>query len=306
MQTVIIEHIVGDFELILGLDSFYRNKMKKYEEKLLPLIREILNKLNKSPEKFLVEGYYYETEKLTEYFNCIKTLKQVPIIHQKKIKKLPGYKKIIQLYCSGLYGEYKFDKNILPTVKDAIYYTLETLPVNKWNKDNILDTAYEIIKDTNNYSIINLGIILKNPVIITALRESVVLYSEFICTGAPPPIIYIHKYIWNVSKNIENMANIIIEIFNGICPYKIPEAIESNAELYYYEYTENKIDSRCVRIGFDDLSNKNYHWAIKNIKNMANKYKFIDFWDSELWTTEKLKNDYLQKEEYRKINWDIE
>jgi hypothetical protein len=304
-KIVINEHIVGDFELILALDAFYRHRMQKYEtEDLLPLVIEIFQKLGISPDKFPIEGYYYESEKLESYFNYIKTFQQVSIKHKEDLQNMLGYKKLTELYCSGLYGKYEYKDNILPQVKDPVYYAMESLSTEKWNVKNILDMAYTIINDIGNTTIIGLGILLKNPVIVTALRESVVLFPEFYTAGDPDfTIKYINKYIWNVSKEIEKLANTIIEIFNGICPYKIPNATEINAELYYKEFTSNPIDIRCVRIGYDNLSGQNYHWAIKNQEYLTSNYKFMEFWDEKLWTTEDAKNDSYKKEDLRVLKW---
>jgi hypothetical protein len=304
-KVVTNEYIVGDFELILGLDSFYRNQMKEYETKvLLPLIIQIFQKLNISQKEYPIEGYYYESDELKNYFNYIKTLQQVSIKRKEDLQDMSGYKKLTELFCSGLYGKYEYKDNILPQTKDPIYYALESLPIEKWNVENIMNTANTIINDTDNTTIVGLGVLLKNPIIVTALRESVVLYSDFYCTGAPDfSIKYINKYIWNVSKEIENLANKIIEIFNEICPYKIPKAIEKNAEIYYDEFTSNPIDLRCVRIGHDNFSGRNFHWAIKNQEYLTSNYKFIEFWDTKLWTTEDAKNDWYKKDELKKLKW---
>jgi hypothetical protein len=306
MEKIITnEYVVSDFELILGLDSFYREQMQQYETKqLLPLVIELFEKLGVSPKKYPMEGYYYKSEKLKNYFNYIKTLREVSIKHKDDVQNMLGYKKLTELFCSGLYGKYEYDDKILPNVKDPIYYALESLSVENWNVKNILNTAHTIINDTNNTTIIGLGIIIKNPVIVTALRETAVLYADILCAGVPDfTIKYINKYIWNVSKEIEHLANIIIETFNGICPYKIPLAIEKNAKKYYDRFMSNPFDLRCVRIGYDAFSGKNYHWAIKNQEYLTNNYKFAEFWDEKHWTTEIAKNDWYRKGELKTLDW---
>jgi hypothetical protein len=279
--------------------------MKKYETKyLLPLVIELFKKLAITQKEYPIEGYYYESEELKNYFNYIKTFQQVSIKYKKDIQNMLGYKKLTELYCSGLYGKYEYKNNILPQIKDPIYYALESLSVENWNVKNIINEAFTIINDIGNTTIIGLGIALKNPVIVTALRESVVLYPDFYCTGVPDfTIKYINKYIWNVSKEIENLANTIIETFNGICKYKIPKAIEKNAKIYFEEFSSNPINLRCVRIGYDDFSGKNYHWAIKNQKYLTSNYKFIEFWDKNLWTTENAKNDLFKKDDLKILKW---
>ena len=306
-KIVKIEYVVNDFVLILSLDSFYRDCMKKYEaEDLLPLVKNIFEELKISPGEFPVEGYYYETDELKSYFNHVKTLQtleQESIKCKEKIYNMSGYKKLTELFCSGLYGIYEYEGFLLPAVRDPIYYSLKSLQQpEKWNAENILNEAYTIIKDTEDTTIVGLGILLKNPVIVTALKESVVLYNDILPTGElDHRIKYIYKYIWNVSKEIENLANKIIEIFNGICPYRIPIAVAENAKKYYNNFSSNPIKIRCVKIGYDNLSQKYYHWAINNVNY---NYKFVDFWDTKLWTTEDAKKDSYEEKELQKIKWD--
>jgi len=306
MEKIIThEYIVSDFELILGLESFYRRHMKIYETKdLLPLVVALFEKLGISqPEEYPIEGYYYESEELKTYFKYIKTLKEVPIERKDVLQDMLGYKKLTELFCSGLYGKYEYVGAILPSVKDPLYYALDSLSVENWNVKNILNTAYTIINDIGNTTIIGLGIMIKNPVIVTALRESTVLYSDVPCLGMPDfTIKYVNKYIWNVSKEVEKLANMLIETFNGICPYKIPMAIEKNAEKYYDEFSSNPVDLRCVRIG-SDVSSRHYHWAIKKQEHPTSNYKFAEFWDENLWTTEKAEDDWYKKGELKKLTW---
>jgi len=292
METIIKELIVNDFEFIIGLDSFYREKMKKYEVKiLLPLIKEIFQNIDIQKKNFPIEGYYYENEDLTEYFNYVKTLKTLNNDYKPKIENMQGYKKLLNILCSGLYGNYYFNESILPITKDPIYRTLENLSFDNWKSEKIIKTAFSIIKEENDFSIISLGIIKKDPIILTALRESVALYSDIFVGSAPNLTVkYEYKYIWNVSNEIQNKANNIIEIFNGICPYKIPIAEEKNVKKYYDEYVSNPINIRCIRIGIDNIG-KNYHWAIINTDYLKRNYKFKEFWDSKFWTTETLKKD---------------
>ena len=209
----------------------------------------------------------------------------------------------MELFCSGLYGEFEFTDCILPIVKDSLYKAMEILPEEKWNAKSILDEAYLNLLKGNDNTIIGLGVLLKNPVIVTLLRESVVLYSDFLFTGGPDfRVKYVYKYIWNVSIEIEKKAQKIIQTFNSICPYKIPDAIKKNVKIYYEKYISNPIYMRCVRIGFNGYNH--YHWAIRKKDYFTEDFEFIEFWDSKIWTTVDIKADF-QQDGKGKINWDI-
>jgi len=280
---------INDFEFIIGLDGFYRKNMMKYEsKKLLPLLNKMVNKLNINLKNVVIEGYYYETEELKKYFTIVQNLKNIEIEKIEIFKKHEGYNKLIELFCSGLYGEYLYEKNIIPIVNDNLNKTLIKINKIQYNYKNILDYAYEEIKDKEILTLVEMGILTKNPIIVTALRESVALYVEPVMLGIfePPK----NKYIWNVNKNIEKAGNKIIEMFNNICPYKIPVGIKENAELFYDEFIENNICYRCIKIVTDE-NGLNYHWAIIG-DEYNKKYEFKEFWDKKLWSTEEFKKNY--------------
>jgi hypothetical protein len=282
--------VINDFEFIIGLDGFYRNNMMKYEsDDLLPLLEKMVKQLNICLDDVEIEGYYYLTKELKKYFKIVKNLKNISIDKIEIFKEYNGYNKLIDIFCSDLYGEYKFDKYIIPSVNDILNQALKSIDVNKYNYEIILEYAYKLLQNKKKITLVELGILKKDPIIVTALRESAALYVDVVIAGDPEPVEY--NYTWNVSKEIENAGNEIINTFNKICPYKIPYGSKENAEIYYNEFTDNKINNRCIRIAEDDNGLK-YHWAIK-YNYYTGKYKFEEFWDKKLWTSEKYKNKIL-------------
>ena len=144
-----IEYInVNDFEFILGLDGFYRKNMKKYEtNKILPLLYSIIIELNIELKKYEIEGYYYETKELKDYFTIVKNFKDIKVENIQKFKKYEGYNKLIELFCSGLFGDYDFNESIIPSIKDTLNISLRDIEKNQYNQENILNYAFELIKN---------------------------------------------------------------------------------------------------------------------------------------------------------------
>lgn len=278
---------VNDFEFIIGLDGFYRKNMMKYESKIIfPLLNDMIKELNIELENFHIEGYYCKTKILSKYFTIVQNLKKIDIEKINLFEKYSGYNKLIEIFCSGLFGEYKYSDKIIPSIKDSINIALKNISKAQYNFKIILDYAFELLQDKQSLTLVELGILLKNPIIVTALCESTVLYREVEMLGT---IIPKYEYIWNVSKKIEEEGNRIIETFNKICPYKIPICNENNVKKYFNEFIDNEINYRCVRLAIDE-NGKNYHWAIK--WNRINKnYEFKEFWDEKLWTTEDYKKN---------------
>ena len=87
-----ITRTVGDRELILGLDEFYRDAMKAHEvERLLPLAREVAGALGADPLDVPIEGYYTESPELELYFRIMRGLQGKPASSRSRVDALPAF-----------------------------------------------------------------------------------------------------------------------------------------------------------------------------------------------------------------------
>jgi hypothetical protein len=120
--------------------------------------------------------------------------------------------------------------------------------------------------------------------VLCALRESVVLYAAVMVGGAAAVP---YEYVWNVDDVVEARAKKFVETFNHLFHERLPEPIADNANGFWIACNEWKCLGRCVRIGFNDAVHppKQYHWAID--RNEQRKLVVKDFWDDEVWTTER-------------------
>jgi len=118
-------------------------------------------------------------------------------------------------------------------------------------------------------------------VLITAVRESVVLYAEIVLAGLPPQ----RLFEWHVDHDLVHQGGRFIDAFNDLFSEHLPLPEASNAEQYWNAFEANHIVGRCVRLGNDDTSFpvRHYHWAIR--RGSDGQPAVHEFWDSEIWTT---------------------
>ncbi len=291
MQETIYREITNRV-LILGLDQLYREIMMWFEEgKLLPASRKLMSDLNVKPLDVPIEGYYARRRGLTEYFINMRSLQKLDDEDSLKVRSSDEYQLLFKVSSSPIYGQKSEEGKFFPVMKDPLYLALKSAPVRNWSAETLVDKAYHFAKDTDDSSLVGLGALSHDPILITAFRESTVLYSSALALGAAPlPPKYIYE--WNVDKEIEERVNRFISIFNELTSSHILTANPKNAGYFYKAYKENHILGRCVRIAYDDskIPTRYYHWAINSHNR---EFLFDEFWDSELWTTQKYEKKQL-------------
>jgi len=282
-------YIVDNRVFLLGLDELYREAMKEHErDELLSCAKETAKVLSVSPANVPIEGYYTEDEQLSEYFCLMRALQQVSKRHESELGSIDGYKRLKQVTESLIFGPPSDSANLLMGGKDPLSVALKkTLP--KWNIENLTNTSYQCALDSNDFSLVALAALSRDPVILTALRESVVLYTEAVGYGFSMGSE--GEYVWNVDDPIQTRAMRFVATFNDLFNELLPEPIGVNAEEFWNAYKKRRILGRCVRLGFDDSAQpiKHYHWAIDY--DDKNDLVVNDFWDEDIWTTERYRKE---------------
>jgi hypothetical protein len=272
---------------LLGLDDMYRFAMKRHEsEELLACALETTAALSVEPDDVPIEGYYTESPELTRYFLLMRALQQVGKDREPEVIRLKSYTRLKQVASSPIFGENKKTSALFPQGKDAITFALkETFP--DWTVPNITAVAYEIAAGSEDYSLVGLSALTKDPAVIAACRESVVLYAEAYVEieDSPEP-----DYLWRVDEIIERRAKTFVTAFNDLMGESLPEPCATNAHAYYEAFSDVDILGRCVRIGSDIRVDpiRHYHWAIDEV---GGAYQVKDFWDTELWTTRRYRGE---------------
>jgi hypothetical protein len=275
--------VVDNRIFLLGLDELYREAMKRHErDELLGRARETANALSVAPADVPIEGYYVEDEGLTEYFRLVRALQKVPRSRESEVANLAGFKRLREVTESPLFGRPSDDQFLLPTGDDALTIALKgTFP--KWTVENLTQEAYECAAASSEFSLAALAALSRDPVVLTALRESVVLYATMLFGGLSfgrEP-----EYVWEVDEAIQERAASFIKTFNELFDEHLPQPGPANAGQFWKACREWKILGRCVRIGVDDrvIPHRHYHWAIDT--DAHHRPVVREFWDTEIWTS---------------------
>ena len=273
--------VVNNYVFLLGLDNLYRDTIQQHERgELLDCARKVVSALQVMPTNDPVEGYYAEDAQLTEYFLNIRSLQQVTLSRTTEVATLPEFRRLLDIASSPIYGRPQQHNMLLPVGRDAFSQALIQAQPN-WTVENLTSIAFTAACELDDYSLVGLAARVKNPVVLTALRESVVLYAEtedYI--EEPPP----REYVWEVDDELAKQAKRFIDTFNSLFNEELPAPDSSQTERYWHANEDNEILGRCVRLGQDENQTppKYYHWAIC----LGDEgLRVQEFWQSEIWTT---------------------
>lgn len=295
MPTASQVHVVDNRVFLLGLDELYRRTMKRVEVlELLACAREVAVTLRVAPATGPVEGYYAEDPRLTEYFQLMRALQAEPNGRAAEVERLRAYERLYEVTSSPLFGRPRDEDKLLPTGQDALTEALEKTPRGDLSIPRVTARAEQAARAMDDYSLVGLAARSKDAVVLTALRESVVLYARVAVMGMSPSGMPREVYEWRVDPELAKQANRFIRVFNTLCPTErpLPEAAAKNARMFWGACDVTRIVGRCVRIGYNDTVHpiEHYHWALKR---PGNQIEVEEFWAPEIWTTERYRRERL-------------
>jgi len=288
------------------VDKQVREAMQQVETEMLPTARQALSETGLVLQKHPVEGYYGKTQKLTNFFNHIKTLQ---LNYSDKVGD--AVKKLHEFYTNEVFG--LGQALITPLNSEGVWYPLEPPVVISPMVDpltaavvevgNNPTTIYQdltvenIAKVLENFELgkglVGLGSLVDrlerkktgeyNPIATTLARETTVL-SAYVPTLKCMPE-------YKVSSKVEAHGNAVINAYNSLFKkagfnVKIPNITRKNAFQLNHDLPEM---DRCVRVFNLDLPGQDkefYHWAIGIVHYQT---KVIDFWRKEVITTDMFK-----------------
>ena len=277
--------VVDNRVFLLGLDKLYRDAMMQHERgELLGCARRVAETLRTKPADVPVEGYYADDEQLTEYFRLVRALQGVSEGARSAVDSLPEFQRLLAVTAAPLYGRAQHNGNLLPAGRDALSQAL--LDTRPWTAPGLTAAAYTAALKTDDISLVGLAARVRDAVVLTATRESVVLYAEIMVGSAlgmrwhPIP-----RYVWNVDDDLARHARRFIETFKELFGDELPPPDPAQAERYWLAYDGNVILGRCVRIGYETAVAPTlyYHWGISRTPD--GELVVEEFWDSEVWTT---------------------
>ena len=273
--------VVDNRVFLLGLDKLYRDAMKGHEVgQLLPCARRVAQALEVLPDDVPVEGYYTESPELTEYFCLVRALQKVPESSKPKVTSLPEFGRLLDVVSSPIFGRAIQDGKLLPKGQDPLSQALED-SMSNWTIESLVTLSSKIAQEHEDYSLVGLAARSKDAVVLTATRESVVLYARTIFGSARRK----PRYTWEVDKDLSEAAARFVETFNRLFDDQLPAPKKRHAEDYWHACKKNKILGRCVRIGSDVIKKSvvHYHWAVYQEEVLTAH----EFWHPEIWTTER-------------------
>jgi hypothetical protein len=279
--------VVDNRTFLLGLDELYREAMKTHERgELLNCARRVAAALEVTPAVVPIEGYYTEDQQLTEYFRLMRALQVVSDKRISEVASLPEFQRLLDMTSAPLYGKTIWSGNLLPAGRDALSQALsDTTP--KWNVQHLTEAAYRAAQKADDFSLVGLAALVQDAVVLTATRESVVLYAEVMVGSAM--IWEQPKYSWQVDKELAEQARRFIDTFNTLFHEQLPPPEPAAAAWYWSARKDNEILGRCVRLGYNDAVSPvlQYHWAICKAD-----YTLVvqEFWHPEVWTTERYRS----------------
>jgi hypothetical protein len=229
-----------------------------------------------------VEGYYAEDQELNEYFSLMRALQSVREERSPMVASLTEFQRLLDIASAPLYGKPIWSGFILPSGLDALSQALfETQP--SWSGQRLTEAAFAAATKMDDFSLVGLAALAQDPVVLTATRESVVLYAAPIVGAAMTR----PKYVWGVDKELAEQARRFILVFRTLFETELPPAEPHQAERYWHACVDNKVFGRCVRLGYNDvgLPVLQYHWAI--CRGEDDSLVVQEFWHQDVWTTER-------------------
>ncbi len=273
--------IVDNRVFLLGLDQLYREAMKEHERvELLGCAQTVAAALGIGPADVPVEGYYAGDQSLTEYFRLMRALQEVEEARTPDVATLPAFERLRDVASAPLYGRPVWEGKLLPVGRDALSQALvDTRP--NWTIAQLTAVAYAAARETDDISLVALAARAQDPVVLAALRESVVLYAQWLVLGLPPR----REFIWQVDEEVAKQARRFVDAFNALFDNELPPPMPEQAEQYWVAYDNVRILGRCVRLGANDTESLYYHWGI--CRDPDQRLTVQEFWHPEVWTTER-------------------
>jgi len=238
--------------------------------------------LREGPANVPVEGYYTEDAALAEYFRLVRALQDVSKEARASVDSIPEFQRLLAVTSAPIFGRPQDGDKLLPKGRDALSQALLDLRPG-WTLGGLTAAAYDAALAHDDISLVGLAARVRDAVVLTATRESAVLYAEAVDGAAQRKPVY----VWSVDGDLARQARRFVDTFNGLFGDELPPPEPAEAERFWYAHTDNVVRGRCVRIGTDDTvdPNQHYHWAICD--GADGELVVEEFWKDDVWTTER-------------------
>lgn len=284
-----IKIIINNKDYFYMVDNIFRTEtMQSEQSELLPKALKLLKDSNISSNElkpYLPEGYYYETEKLKQYFTIIRNLQENEDLFDKveKTDELKYLKRILGSTLYGTEGE-KDKKTPLPKMKDIMTLCMGdrmVFPENEhhaWTISKIMDNLPNCF--TGNPNLVELAYLTGKIECLVAGCETNILYRATVTISGCSPEIVETKLIWDVDKEVQTLGEKLIDKFNSLYGKQVQKPNKHNMGLF------NRFPQkpRVARLGYQEDTREHYYWILNE------RGKVFDVYSTSKITTESYYN----------------
>jgi hypothetical protein len=288
----VVRRVVDNRAMLLGLDELYRTAMKEHERtELLRCAERVATALGEAPAEVPVEGYYTEHPALTTYFRLMRALQAVPLDRASRVEPIPEFRRLLAVTSSPIYGASERAR-LLPIGIDPLSAALRAVDIAQWSVPRLTAEAAKAARAADDISLVGLAARAEDPVVLAALRESVVLHAGIVLGRAL--VMPRFEYLWQVDPALAAAAQRFVDAYNGLFGPELPPPTARYARIFWDAFKEADIVGRCVRLGQTDPPVRYYHWAVR--RDAGDVLSVHEFWHQQLFTTERYQRGDLRRD----------
>lgn len=276
-----MEITVDDRVFVVGLSELFRQEMKAYEvATLLPLAEAACEALNLSPATVPVEGYYWESEDLERFFRLVRALQSAEM---RTVSPGPGERAIHRLrtvFSSSAMGRVEESDYVLPRASSPFG---EALRISAdWSVDGVSGEAQHLVRSSD-AGLVAVACATGDPIAVCVARESVALTAATELMAVVSP-----HFVWSVSERVVDVAERFVSSLAEATGIVLPKPEAASSRVYGEAAKHAELADRCIMVGARlGTSHPFYHWYIAASRGTL---AVRDFWSSEIWTTEAMRN----------------
>jgi hypothetical protein len=241
-EGTIFKHThIDDYNYFSMIDNQVRQEYALCEEySIKPLIEKMYKDAGVSTDnlkQYPVEGYYYKTPGLRQYFQLVRNLQETPEVYN-EIEDSKETEEIIWLLGNSIWGTVSSDRSLtpFPRMKDIMTHTLNGLVLkDEWTIPKIMAKLEK--SATGNTNLVELAYLTNDVRCLTAGCETNALYREMsLCYASGisninvepryPKEVFI--YHWDVTEKVDEMGPKLVNKYNEVIERFQTEKDDSN------------------------------------------------------------------------------
>jgi len=284
---------ITDTDYYYMIENQVRTLLPMYEVgHLLPAARKILRQASISEdelETYPIEGYYYKTVSLRQYFTILRNLQMNQKLFHRIQTNTAEFQVFAEVVDNDLFGQRRpyslsgFENAPIKRRYDIVTLTMEddkhfnVEAPRPWTIDSIMATCAHHVKRQPN--LVELAWMTKNPKCVCAGAETNIAYRMY-ATISGCSILTAPEYVWAVSPEVEDFGEQVVDAYQSL--FGMP--IEHPTIFNHSRFKKTPELPRVAHLGTVVLTGEHYHWILNTDGDLEDRY------DSRLLTTEMFTN----------------